>query len=74
MTRRKQSVADRRQRLSEGRCPVHGLYMPQIGPWVGEECLCGCPRDDCKIEVWMPAPDGPATLLPEWEHLLTEWN
>ena len=29
----KQSPADRLFRLSEGRCPVHGYWMPQVDGW-----------------------------------------
>ena len=29
----KQSRADRLLRLSEGRCPVHGLRMPRVDKW-----------------------------------------
>lgn len=57
---------DQAKRLSENRCPVHGLWMPQIGltPVVDgqQECITACPRKDCAVEAITPGPDGPARL------------
>jgi hypothetical protein len=47
--RQKQKV-----RLRDGRCPVHGLPMPQIGRWHYPRkdkafTIVGCPRRDCSV-------------------------
>ena len=61
-------VMDEKQakRLSENRCPVHGLFMSQVGltPIVDgrQEFITACPRKDCGIEAITPGPDGPARL------------
>ena len=31
--RRRQSPLDQIERLANGRCPVHGLFMPQVAGW-----------------------------------------
>lgn len=76
---RQQSAADRRKRLGEGRCPVHGIFMPQVGGWsrrVGgaldgkQVTIVECPRRDCSIQAYAAAPDGPWELLPEHDWLL----
>ncbi|PNG50312.1 hypothetical protein WDL1P1_00362 (plasmid) [Variovorax sp. WDL1] len=68
---RKQSAQDREIRLSEGRCPVHGCAMHQVGLAKGERRLIvGCPRGDCEIRGTAERPAGPVVLLPEHEHLL----
>lgn len=69
----KQSASDRIARVKEGRCPIHGIDMPQIA-WVsgGSEQLfrVACPRRDCSIEGVSAAPSGPVELLPEFTALL----
>lgn len=76
---RKQSAKDRIKRINEGRCPIHGLYMPQVGRW--EEQIGGpldgaqftiveCPRNDCNIQAKAVGPQGPWELLSEWDYLL----
>jgi hypothetical protein len=74
-TRKGQSRAVRLARLQRNACPVHGLDMPQIGEWArdneGKEfTIVGCPRRDCEIRAFSYNPAGPATLTPEWQHLL----
>lgn len=74
---RKQSVADREKRLSEGRCPVHGLPMPQADSWYTQEdgkqyTLVECPRSDCQIRAKAFHWNGPWELLPEWHYLILE--
>ncbi|WP_455233591.1 hypothetical protein [Geopseudomonas aromaticivorans] len=69
----KQSAKDRAFRLSEGRCPIHGVSMPQIG-LTGEgdqqRALVGCPRKDCEITGSAWDADGPVELMPEHAALL----
>ena len=69
----KQSPQDRLRRLSEGRCPVHGTPMTQIGniPFKGEyRFLASCPRRDCEVQAMAHSPTGPCVLLPQFEHLI----
>lgn len=70
----KQSVEDRMKRLEEGRCPVHGTAMVQIGRvQVGgkEHFLAECPRLACDIKATTQEPHGQAVLLDEFSHLIT---
>lgn len=78
---KKQSIQDRVKRINEGRCPIHGLYMPQVGYWEEQKggALDGavvteveCPRKDCNIRAKAAGPDGPWELLPEWKYLLQD--
>jgi hypothetical protein len=49
------------KRLQENRCPVHGLWMTQLSPCIGDEyCYVGCPRKNCDISAKTKNPDGPA--------------
>ena len=63
---RGQSKDAQQARLSENRCPVHGLPMSQIGltPIVDglQEYVVACPRKDCGIEAITPSPEGPARV------------
>jgi len=72
----KQTIADRKKRLSQGRCPIHGHYLVQASEWqVDEETgrlytFVECPR--CKdVMAIETKPFGPATLLPAFQHLLS---
>lgn len=71
----KQSYFDRITRLNDGRCPVHGIGLSQIGR-TGEganlRSIVGCGRRDCDISAYAQSIDGPWTLLPEHTHLLRE--
>jgi hypothetical protein len=76
---RNQSAADRADRLSHGRCPIHGIGMPQVSPWekkIGgmldgaDVAVVECPRKDCGIQAYSCGPVGPCELLPKWHHLL----
>lgn len=53
---RKQSPKDKQRRLNEGRCPTHGLPMPQADGWFYPKnddpyTVVGCPRKDCNIRA-----------------------
>lgn len=71
-----QSKEARLERLSEGRCPIHGLSMDQVEgpstdadgkPFVVEEC----PRNDCRIRAKAFYEfDGPRALLEEFWYLI----
>ncbi|HXM35617.1 MAG TPA: hypothetical protein VN920_10550 [Pyrinomonadaceae bacterium] len=68
----KQSVADRLKRLEEGRCPIHGLVMTQVGNTDDGRHLfiVACPRKDCSVQATEAKPFGEATLLPAFSHLI----
>lgn len=65
----KQSIADRLKRLSDGRCPVHGTAMVQVGV-KGALFVASCPRRDCGVQGTTSEPHGPVTLSPEHQELL----
>ena len=79
---RRQSVADRQARMSEGRCPIHGIDMAQIDGWHEETdvlkrrtlgklyTLVADGRQDCPLVAKMYDIGGPWELLPEWQHVL----
>lgn len=68
---KKQNKDDRLKRLAEGRCPVHGLTMTQVGlADNGRRFVVACPRMDCDIEGHSEDPFGPVTLTPSSAHLL----
>lgn len=69
----KQSATDRLFRLSEGRCPIHGLDMTQVEPGG----IVGCPRKDCSIRAVMDFEIDEeefrvlsCTLLSEWQFII----
>jgi hypothetical protein len=64
----KQLPTDRARRLKAGRCPIHGVFMTQVGA-DRRGLIAECPRRDCQVRA-VEGDDG-FTLLPEWEHLLT---
>ncbi|MFL9911884.1 hypothetical protein [Paraburkholderia sp. RL17-337-BIB-A] len=67
----KQSAADRLKRLDEGRCPIHGLDMTQVGlANDGRLFIVACPRKDCSVQATEARPFGEATLLPAFSHLI----
>ncbi len=75
----KQSLEDRRRRLEQGCCPVHGLDMGQVdkvveeregGWWREVASIVECPRKGCGVRATQVLHDDPAVLLPEWMHLL----
>ena len=72
----KQSTQDRQLRLSEGRCPIHGIWMPQIESWHEEKgisfTIVGCPRKNCNIKVRAYSINGPWDLLPQFKYLLQQ--
>ncbi len=80
---KKQSSSDRKRRLDQGCCPIHGIWMPQIGlnylTYCKEcgapqksEAVVGCPRKDCEIIALTPTIDGPWRLPKELEYLLAK--
>lgn len=65
---KKQSVGDQLERLLDGRCPVHGHPMPQIGNWHTDPdgkryTIVKCPRQGCNIKAKAYGIDGPWELL-----------
>lgn len=81
MSPQKQSKEDRTNRLSEGRCPVHGIWMPQVDSWHEQNggaldgaqfTIVECPRGDCHIRAKAFSIDGPWELLPEFVYLLEQ--
>lgn len=82
---KKQSPVDRLKRLQRGACPVHGLWMSQVGLNGSEHCsecgtpkklevIVGCPRKDCDITAFTLTIDGPWRLPKELEYLLKTNN
>lgn len=82
---KKQSKLDRLKRLNESRCPIHGLFMSQVGEHYiySDPCnTCGekkfidqlyivkCPRKNCDIKGVTESYDLPVQLLPEFLYLL----
>jgi hypothetical protein len=58
--RRGQSREAQELRLKRGACPVHGLYMTQVGCWRRyreERTMVSCPRVDCGIAAASRGPD-----------------
>jgi hypothetical protein len=82
---RKQSAEDRRRRLEEGCCPIHGTQLGGSSPWYEETdwerrqvagkqyCLAHDSRKDCPLVVrgYVRA-DGEMhyEMAPEWEHVM----
>jgi hypothetical protein len=64
-----QSVEDRLRRLEDGRCPVHGIGMVQVG-LKNALFIARCPRSDRGIHGTASQPHGPVTLSPEHQTLL----
>ena len=78
---RKQSLVDRKKRLDDGCCPIHGLWMPQSGQANFIHCKeCGtpknwdvvvsCPRKDCEIYAYTKGYYDPRILPKEFQYLL----
>lgn len=65
----KQSRTDRLLRLSEGRCPIHGIPMVQVGV-KGSLFVALCPRRDCGISGTASVSHGPVTLDQEYQEWL----
>ena len=63
-SKRKQTLADRLQRLAAGRCPIHGTGMTQVGN-AGALGVVECPRRDCTIRGTTTEAFGSVTLLRE---------
>lgn len=64
--------ADRLKRLEDGRCPIHGLAMTQVGlVHEGAVFVVACPRKDCVVKGHSVEPFGPAMLADEFAHLLS---
>lgn len=66
----KQSKQDRLRRLSNGWCPVHGMWMPHVDNWYDEQhrrhlAIVECPRRDCDIRALVMDYSGPWEI--HWE-------
>lgn len=83
---KKQSKEDRLKRLKTGRCPIHGIFMPQVGlhdiysdpcsqcgeqKELGSRFIVGCPRKDCNIQAYTDEPYVESDLLPEFQYLIS---
>jgi len=75
----KQSKQDRLIRLSDGRCPIHGVGMSQIdlehvllpcGHYEPKRYIVECTRNDCNIRAYEEKPFKDAILFPEFQHLI----
>jgi hypothetical protein len=71
----KQSIPDRLKRLQEGRCPIHGRLMTQASEWFSDDetgeqyTFVECAQ--CRaVLAFERSAFGPATLLPEYHHLV----
>lgn len=69
----KQSIQDRLTRLADGRCPVHGTGMVQVG-LNGVLFVARCPRRDCGVTGTATVPHGPVTLSPDHQKLVQEMH
>lgn len=65
-----QSKEDRLKRLEDGRCPVHGVAMIQMG--IRDSLFqAKCPRSDCGIQGTTQEVHGAVALDPEHQELLS---
>lgn len=74
---KKQSVKDRKIRMNEGRCPVHGIFMSQIDSWYypkGETpyTIVGCDRRNCLITAKAYDFHGPWKITDEFADLFDD--
>jgi hypothetical protein len=63
-SRRRQTPVDQIERLANGCCPVHGIFMPQVGYWYQLPgapwfTIVECPRRDCEQRAKAYGVDGP---------------
>ncbi len=70
-----QAVAARRERLSQGCCPLHGLWMPQVDGWYAPlhgkpYTIVGCPHPQCEVQAKAFSSHGEWELLPPYAHLV----
>ena len=77
----KQSYADRVHRLSDGRCPIHGIPMYQIdleyvalpcGHYEARRAIVECSRKDCEVLAYEEKPFQDAVLFPQFQYLLNQ--
>ncbi len=69
----KQRSVDRIKRLLDGRCPIHGDGMSQVGVSSDSSvAIVKCNRKICDIEGWTFRCNGPVMLLPDWAHVIDE--
>jgi hypothetical protein len=73
----RQSRDERLKRLNRGRCPVHGLWMPQVDGWYYPDdgsklTIVRCPRRDCRITARAQSYSGPWKLNEEFADLLDD--
>ena len=70
-SRRKQSAADRQNRVNNGCCPIHGIGMTQIAHNASQPSapfVVSCPR--CGISGKTDSSDSAVILDAEFIHLL----
>jgi HNH endonuclease len=75
---RKQSFQDRLNRLNQGCCPIHGVWMRSDGFLDDPEgktsyTIVACGRKDCNARAKTPSYYGPWEILPECSYLLDEF-
>lgn len=74
---RRQSLVDRINRLNNGCCPIHGLFMSQVDGWYYPDdrepyTIVGCPRNDCDAQARADSNNGPWEIMPDCAYLLDE--
>jgi hypothetical protein len=66
-----QSTRQLMHRLAEGRCPLHGTPMTEVGPTDdGSMVIVECTQADCNIRGTKSGSDETVVLVPEFLHLL----
>lgn len=65
----KQSARDRRRRLLNGNCPIHGLVMTQVDN-CSEGSVVECSRHDCNIRGIQILPELEVHLVSKFSYLL----
>ena len=67
----RQSTRQHMHRLADGRCPIHGAPMEQVGlAEDGSALIVECTQVDCNIRGTRSASEGAVVLLPGFTHLL----
>ncbi|MHD0644792.1 hypothetical protein ACYPKM_04105 [Pseudomonas aeruginosa] len=69
----KQSVEDRRRRLADGCCPIHGIPMVEDNPFMHggvQHYFVDCPRKDCEISGSKNDETQVVTLQAKYQYLV----
>jgi len=67
----RQSTRQLMNRLADGRCPIHGATMVQVGYAEDEKTeIVECTQADCGIRGTRSSPEAGVVLLSEFVHLL----